>query len=63
MNLSTAPYALKFIHDHFQRAIAERVAAIQTMADLHEPHKTFPGNETRKTIFDYMLESRKKDGN
>lgn len=58
-----APYALKFIHDHFQRAIAERVAAIQTMADLHEPHKTFPGNETRKTIFDYMLESRKNDGN
>ncbi len=56
-----APQALQFIGEHFRRAVAERLAAIETLTELHESERPNLSDETRKTIFDYLLEQRKKE--
>lgn len=57
-----APYALAFIREHFRRAVAERLAAIQTLSDIHDADDRPDGNAMRKTLFDYLREAQQRGG-
>lgn len=56
-----APYAMQFVRDHFRRAVAERLAAIQNLSDIHDADD-FPGPDAvRKTLFDYLREAQQRE--